>query len=406
MKEYLRIGWRNIWRNKRRTLITTASVFFAVFLAITLRGFHQGMWNTLLENVLHSYSGYLQVHEKGFWNDRTLDYGMVLTDSLKKEILSTRNVKGFVPRLESYALASSGEKTKGVMVVGVEPEVENHFTRLDEKLRSGHFLEQDDNGAVLSERLGKFLGLAVGDTLTLLSQGYQGATAAGLFPIRGIVKLPSPEWDNQMVYIELNHAQALYSADSMITSLVIDLKKPRLLEKTARELRKKINNKEYEVMSWKQMLVELYQQWQIDTASAILILGLLYLIIGFGIFGTVMMMTTERVREFGIMIAIGMRRTKLLAILITELCYITLMGALGGMIFSLPIILHFKYHPIKFSSDYAKMLEVYGMEPAMTLAWQADYILHQAMAVVLITLIAAIYPVYSVSRLKLNKALR
>lgn len=406
MQEYLKIGWRNIWRNKRRTLITTASVFFAVFLAITMRGFHEGMWNTLLENVLHSYSGYLQVHAKGYWNDRTLDYGMVLNDTLKRQILGTRNVKDIIPRLESFALASSGEKTKGVMVAGVDPVLENRFTRLDEKLRSGRFLIRDDQGAVLSERLAKFLGLTVGDTLTLLSQGYQGVTAAGIFPVRGIVKLPSPEWDNQMVYIELNHARKLYSADSMITSLVIDLLKPRLLERTAGRLDRKIDLRRYEVMTWKQMLVELYQQWQIDTASAILILGLLYLIIGFGIFGTVMMMTTERIREFGIMIAVGLRREKLAGILLAELFYITFIGAIAGLIFSLPIILYFRYHPISFSADYAKMMEIYGMEPVMTLAWQADYIIHQALVVVAITVIAVLYPVFSVWKMNLSKALK
>jgi putative ABC transport system permease protein len=406
MFEYLTIAWRNIWRNRRRTMITLASVFFAVFFAVSMRGFHLGMWTSLLENVLHSYTGYIQVHAAGYWDNKTLEYTFVLNDSLEQTLNKQKYVKGYIPRLESFALASSGEKTKGVLVSGVDPIKEAAFTRLEEKLRAGRLLSDDDPGVVLSQRLAKFLELEVDDTLTLLGQGYQGATAAGNFPVRGIVKLPAPEWDNMMVYLTLPAAQSFYSAPKMLTSLVLDVNKNQNIDKLTRKVRAGLDPDQYEVMNWKEMLIELYQQYEADTASMIFILALLYLIIGFGIFGTVLMMTTERLREFAIMIAVGMKRRKLGGILAAELLYITLLGVVLGMLGSIPLVYYYHINPIEFSQQYAKIMEIYGMEPVMSMHWHWRYIFNQGLAVVAITLIAIIYPIYSVLRLNLIKALK
>jgi putative ABC transport system permease protein len=406
MFEYLTIAWRNIWRNKRRTLITLASVFFAVFFSVSMRGFHLGMWTSLLENVLHSYTGYIQVHATGYWNNKTLEYTFVLNDSLEQTLNKQKYVKGYIPRLESFALASSGEKTKGVLVSGIDPAKEAAFTRLEEKLKEGRLLLDGDPGVVLSQRLAKFLELEVGDTLTLLGQGYQGVTAAGIYPVRGIVKLPAPEWDNMMVYLTLPTAQSFYSAPEMLTSLVLDVNKNLNVDKLTRKVRAALDSNQYEVMNWKDMLVELYQQYEADTASMILMLALLYLIIGFGIFGTVLMMTTERLREFAIMIAVGMKRRKLGGILAAELLFITLLGVVLGMLGSIPLVYYYHIHPVEFSQQYANIMEIYGMEPVMSMHWHWHYIFNQGLSVIVITLIAIIYPIYSVFRLNLIKALK
>lgn len=402
----IKLAWRNLWRNKRRTLITIASVFFAVMLAILMRGYHGGAWASLLENVLHSYTGYLQVHAKGYWEEKTLDYTMAWDDSIHNAILKNKEVKMLVPRVESFALAAAGEKTKGAIVVGIDPVLEDTFTRLSEKMVQGSMLEEKDREALLSQRLAKFLNITVGDTITLISQGYQGTSAAGLFRVKGIVKLPSPEWDNQMVYLPLTVAQEFYALEGRLTSVVIDLNKVKHLDKAARSLRHQLNLNTYEVMTWKEMLIELYQQYVSDESGGKILLALLYLIIGFGIFGTVMMMTAERTREFGVLVAVGMKKHKLAGLICIEMFLIALLGVIAGMTASVPVITYFHYNPIRLSGAYAQTMEVYGMEPVMPVLWQADYILYQGLIVFILTLIAIAYPVYSVSRLSVIKALR
>ncbi|MFN8207382.1 MAG: FtsX-like permease family protein [Bacteroidales bacterium] len=404
--ELLKIAWRNLWRNRRRSLITLASIYFSVFFAVTMRGYHLGMWKNLLDGVLHSYTGYLQIHATGYWENKTLDYTFSWDDSLNRSILANKDINGLIPRLESFGLASSGEKTKAVLVAGIQPELEIPFTRLDEKIRKGRLIDTDDPGVVLSERLSVFLGLKPGDTLTLISQGYQGVSAQGLYPVRGIVKLPAPEWDNMMVYMTLENAQIFYSAEGQISSLVVDIPPDSKIEKLARHLRTELNQQQYEVMSWKEMLVELFQQWQADNAGMILILALLYLIIGFGIFGTVMMMINERQREFGIMVAVGMKPAKLSFVVSTEMILLSSLGVFAGMISSIPLVYFLYLHPFNITGETAKVFAQYGMEPVIQVRWHWKYILNQGLAVYLVTLLAAIYPVYSIIRIKLIKALR
>jgi ABC-type lipoprotein release transport system permease subunit len=402
----IKLAWRNLWRNRRRTLITAASVFFAVFLAILMRGFKHGVWVHLIDNVLHSYTGYVQVHEKGYWDNKTFDYSMAANDLALDDIKKIKQVKGIIPRLESFSLASSGDKTKGVITVGIDPDLENEFTELNKKIVSGRYFTNMDTGVILSERLSKYLSLKVNDSIVLLSQGYQGMGANGIYKILGIVKLPSPEFDNQMVYMPLPLAQEYYSAQNRITSVVIDLKNPQDMEQVIRKINKVINLDSYEVMSWKEMLIELYQQYVSNEGSGMIIISLLYLIVGFGVFGTVLMMIAERRHEFGIMITVGMQRSRLMMLVGTELAFICIMGLFFGFLGSVPIVAYFHFYPIHMGAEMAKSYAAFGMDAVLPTAWQLDYMLQQVYIVFGIVLVVLIYPLYSVYKLDLTKAMR
>lgn len=400
------LAWRNIWRNKRRTLITIASVFFAVFLAILMRGFHIGSWQNLIDSVLHSYSGYIQVHNNGYWDNQNFDYSMSANDTALTTIEKSKNVKTLVPRLESFSLASAGEKTKGVLTVGIDPEKENQFSELKNKIVEGRYFNKDDTAIIVSQRLAKFLGLSVNDSLVLLSQGYQGASATGIYKIVGIVRLPAPEFDNQTVFLPLSTAQDFYSAHQRITSIVVDLTDPTLANETANELKKIIDLSKYEIMKWQEMLVELYQQYVSDEGGAYIMLGLLYIIVGFGIFGTVLMMLSERKREMAIMVTLGMQRFRLIRLVAVELAIICLLGLISGFIGSIPILAYFHVHPIEMTGEIVKTYEAFGMEPVMPVAWQVDYMVQQVYNIGLILLLVLSYPLYTIYKLNLSNGLR
>ncbi len=472
MREYIKLAWRNIWRNKRRTLITAASVFFAVIIAIIMRSFQIGSYDHMIHNVVETYTGYIQVQNKEYWGEKTINNTFVYNDSLQEIISQDENILEVYPRLESFALASSGNATKGAFVMGIVPEKENHMTNASEKIvqyqinekitdqwlddqhfsekikeqirdlngRSftslhdlekvlyeenalpeeageqikkrastpGSYLESDANGVLVAEKLAQFLDIAMGDTLILISQGLHGISASGLFPVKGIIKLPNPELNRSFIYMPLSAAQSFYSADNRLTSLSMNLhnQEDKALMKTKKELQEKLDMQQFAVKDWKEMNPELVQQIQSDNASGKLMIGVLYMIIGFGIFSTVLMMTAERRREFGVMIAIGMKKLKLGGIVITELIFIGILGTFSGMLASIPLVLLGYYNPIRLKGDLAASMESFGLEPVMPLAMIDTYYLNQAWVVMIIILVVMIYPVTNILRMKEIDALR
>lgn len=215
------LAWRNLWRNKNRTFITMASISSAVLLSVTLVSLQRGIFDNLIRNVVSFYTGYIQVHGKGYWNDQTLENCLPLTDGLLDSVLATPGVAGVTPRLEAFSLASFGETTKGCMVVGIDPEAENKITRLKDKLISGVYPGKGDSGLMVAEGMARTMGLHAGDTLVLLGQSMYGSTAAGKFVITGLLRFGAPDLNERLVYMDIGAARLMYDTGDGVTSVII-----------------------------------------------------------------------------------------------------------------------------------------------------------------------------------------
>jgi ABC-type lipoprotein release transport system permease subunit len=405
MKEYFKIAWRNIWRNKRRTFITLTSVLFAVFLALIMRSMQLGTYGFMVESAVKNSTGYIQVHEKGYWSDKSIDNTMLTSPELEKRIRKTENVSQVISRLESFALASYGKQTKGVFITGTVPEIEDSISGLSKRLVRGTYLQSGANGILVSEGLANFLKADVNDTVVLLGQGYHGQTAAVALPVRGIVQFVQPDMNNGMIFMDLSQVQSFYSSPDRLTSISIMLHNPDKMNRTA-GLLSAMDPDKLEVMTWKEMLVELVQYIDSDNISGLFMLGILYMVVGFGIFGTILMMTMERRKEFGIMVAVGMRRYKLSIIIFLETMIIGITGVLSGIATSIPFILYFHEHPIRLTGETAKAILEYNMEPIMPFALEPGYFLNQGLVVIIITLLAVIYPFSVINRFKVVSAIK
>ena len=117
MKDYIKLAWRNIWRNKRRTLITIASIFFGVLLSTFMTSMQEGSYDQYITAIVNSYSGYIQIHKKGYWDDKVINNSFEFTDSVKGELNKVEKITCYAPRLENFALASTEDITKGVMII-------------------------------------------------------------------------------------------------------------------------------------------------------------------------------------------------------------------------------------------------------------------------------------------------
>lgn len=405
MSVYFLLAWRNLWRNKKRTLIAAGSVFFAVIVALVMRSMQNGSYNFMIDSSVSLYTGYVQVHKKGYWDKRSLDKSMNIPSEKINTIDNLPHVKNVLPRLEAYSLVSYGNATKVSPVVGVDPDKENKTTKLKTKLIKGKYLTNSSKGLILSEGLADILKAQVGDSIVLYGQGYQGMTAAVRAPIIGIVKIPIPEMNKAMVYISLNYAQWLFSAPGRLTSIAVMIGEPSNLDLVNQEI-KKLFDDSYEVMTWRQMLPELVQTIQVDNAGGIIMLGILYIVIGFGIFGTIMMMTAERAKEFGILISIGMKKWKLIFITVIETVLISFIGVMLGVLVSIPMLLYLHHHPIHLTGTAAQLMLAFGLEPILPFAFGPGLFIAQMWTVLLLALLSALYPFSFIRKLIPIKAIR
>ncbi len=402
----IRLAWRNIWRNKRRTLITAASIFLAVFFALVMRSIQSGTYGRIINNIVHTYTGYIQVHKTGYWNEQEINNSFPLNDTLISSLRNLQHVTEVIPRLESFALASSGAKTKGILVVGIDPAAEDRFSGLHQKIVNGRYLQDSDSGLLIAQAAAEYLGITSGDTLVLISQGYHGASAAGKWVVRGILHFTSPDLDKEMIYMPLPLAQSFYSANNNVTSLVLNLDDPDHLKGIMKDIRKAGIPDQYEVMSWDQMLVEVVQHIEADSVSGWIMIGILYMIIGFGIFGTILMMTAERIREFGVMASVGMQKAKLAMMIAIESVLIGFTGVVAGALAGFPLILYFTYHPIPLTGDYASSMEKFGYEALLNFEPPSWYFITNAAAVLGLIFLATIYPLRKILKMKVINALR
>lgn len=399
-----KLAWRNIWRNRRRTVITMAAIFLAVILSTLMMSLKEGVYESMIDSAVGDYMGYVKVNGNGYWEEKSLDYAMEYPDSLKEILNSTESVSGVVPRIESFALAVSDEFTKGAMVVGADPEIEEEYNHLSERVVEGDYFGPDDKSVLVGQGLADYLKVKAGDTLVLLGQGYHAASAAGKYPIAGIVKFGSPELSKQLIFLPLKEAQWLYNMNGLYTSLILQFNDPSRSKEVSLELKQKLSD-EFEVLHWEEHNEELKNMIAADRVEGWVFMFILYLVISFGIFSTVLMMLQERMHEFGVLIAVGMKRRLLGAMVLVEVVFISLLGAICGMIGAFPVTLYFNLNPIQFTEDMADVYEEYGMEAVLGTSLDPAIFIQQGTVVAIIACVIALYPYFKITRMRAISAM-
>jgi len=405
MKLYLILAWRNIWRNKRRTIIAASSIFFAILLAIFTRALQFGIYDHMIDSAVRMYTGYLQIHGKGYWEERTLEKSIEADDKLINQIEKIPFVEIAVPRLENYMLVSSREITKVASVIGIDPERENKMTGLKNKLIAGRYLNDNDQGILIAEGLARLIKVNIGDSVILYGQGIFGITTATVCPVIGVIKFALPDLNNSFIYMPIKFGQNLFSMESKITTISLMLINPRKINEVQSELNKLLNEK-FEVMRWEEMMPELVQGIQLDNVSGLIMLLILYIVIAFGIFGTVMMMTAERTKEFGILISIGVKKSKLILITTIETIFIALLGGISGVLISIPLVIYFHNNPIRYSGELEEISLKFGVEPVLPLSTDLSIFLSQTFLVIIIALVSSLYPLNYIRKIKPVEAIR
>ncbi len=380
-------------------------VMLAAFLSIVMYSVQMGVYDRNINNLVTFTTGYVQVNAEGHEEEKTLETSVEYTEELKERIVSYPGVNNILPKINWVTLIAGDSLAREGMIMASDPVEEDKLIHLSQRIDTGRYLEREDDGIIIAAGLARRLKVNLGDTVVLLGAGYQAQSANGLFPVVGITSIASPTLNKLLIYMTYDKANELLSLDGRATNLVLQIEDHERSKEIAEGLQKELGS-EYEVMDWHKLAPELSQLAASEKASGYVFMFILYLIISFGVFGTILMMLAERKFEFGVVTALGMKRALLARIVVLENFVIAAIGSVAGMILAVPFVLWLYYYPISLAGQYAETYEKLGFEPMIQAGIYIEAFINNGVAVVLITMILSMFPVIHILKIKPIENLR
>lgn len=390
----LRLAWRNLGRNRRRSLITGAAIAFALFFAVIMRSLQLGVYNHMVATVVGSMSGYVQVSDTAYWPSQNLDYAMVEDPEWLDGLRADSDVASANPRLQGFSLVTAGERSGVAQWIGLSPE-EAEAPQWQARLASGSW-NAAPGSVWLGKRLAEQLRVAVGDSVVALGQGYQGSMAGAAWVVAGTLNLGNPELEKRSAVLTLADAQDFSGAYGMWSYVQVTPRRVELSADPTAELAAMHPLEGAHFLGWQTRMPELIQAIQADSAGGKVILFILYVVIGFGLLGTMIMLANERQREFAMQLAMGMRRGILAGTVFIEVLLLSLSGAVAGGILGRVAVLILDRYPLRLQGDVAAAMEQQGWEPILPPSLDPAITLTHAGIIVLIALLAAAWPLRTV----------
>ncbi|KPK12322.1 MAG: hypothetical protein AMJ68_02185 [Acidithiobacillales bacterium SG8_45] len=333
MNDLPRLAWRNIWRNKRRTWLTSAAIAFAAISIIFILPIQEGAYTQMIDISLRVFPGHAQVQAPGYQQQpqmyKTVDDAANLADSLRQ----TGHYKAVSVRAQGFALMSSANRSYGASVVGVQPQTESTVSLIPGMITEGRYLSSNDAlEAVIGSALARNLRVKPGDELTLLGSAKDGSVAATIVTVAGIFRSGSNEFDRFFVEIPLGTFQGTFSMGKSAHNITILGDNPKQQSQLLKQLRQDIGREDLALLGWDQLMPGLKEGIQLDRVSGYIFYIILLAIIIFSIFNTFLMSILERTREFGLMLALGTRPYRITSIVMLESFFLTLIGLSIGTV--------------------------------------------------------------------------
>ncbi len=405
MFKYIQIAWRNLWRNKRRTLITSASLFFGIFFSVMMSSIQKGSFENMIGNMARFYTGYIQIQDKDFKDSPGVNNSFILDEQSLKIINSIDEITSHSNRVETFAIASHMDKTYPSVVFGVSPSEENKKSGLSRFVKKGKYIEDGSLDILVGDVLAQNLNINIGDSIVLYGQGYHGVTAVGIYHVAGLLNFPLPELSKRIIYMDITNCQEFSSMPNRITSSVILVENTNDVERVMGGL-SEIESKEINVYDWKELMPEILNLIEGKEASAAMMKTLLFMIIGFGVWSTVIMLMNERKRELAVMISIGFKKGRLLFMILVESFFIGIIGIISGLIVSYPVFFYFFKNPIIVTGKMAETYESMGFEPKIAFSISPEIFINPALIVMFIFMAVSLYQIYFIAKFDIVKSLK
>jgi putative ABC transport system permease protein len=406
----VKMAWRNIWRNPRRSILTILAIAFACTLLVFMLSWQFGSYETMINSTVKIHTGHLQVQAKGYQDKKTMR--LVVPDPTRiGDILErTPEVVAYTFRGNAFSLISSKERTYGAVVIGIDPEREAEVSTLEQMIRQGTYLSAGDTDqALVGSLLATNLQVGLGDELVVLGQGRDGSIAATVVKVKGIFSSGQDALDRSTIHIPLNYFQDVYAMYGAVHEVVALSKSLKYVAEIKRSVALSIEDTCKEdnlvVLDWMELMPGLIEAIQMDLVSGFIFYIILIVVVAFSILNTFLMAIFERTREFGILMAVGTSPGRLTKVLLMESGTMTVLGIFIGIIFGSLLTWYFQVHGILISGA-SDLLRQYGLPERMFPQLSVLSLSIGPAVVLIITLLTALYPAFKVRRLRPVEAIR
>ncbi len=404
---FLSMAWRNVWRHKRRSLLTLATISLGLAFLIFMRAFGDGFHEQMVDNSVQVSIGHIQIHRAGYHDDPSLDKTLADTAAVRNAIGKLSGVRGYSMRVLGDGLASTAANSAGVAIMGIEPAEERRVTTIHRAVVRGQYLDNKQKKPVLiGERLAKTLQIGLDDDLVLLVQAADGSMGAEKYRVTGIFRSGSPELDRGMVYLLRRDAQSLFVLDSRVTEAALLLTSSQNVAAVCSKLEASLAGDRFEVLPWYVVEPYIQQFIELDDAFFYVIVLILFIVIGVGILNTILMSVFERVREFGVMMSLGMKPRHLVGLIVGEAVMLGAVSVLVGCLLGSSLTLYYATAGMDFAS-WAEGASVLGI--TSTVAYPkltAANLVLSNLSVLLLVMLVALYPALHAARLRPVEAVR
>lgn len=411
----LKLAWRNLWRNRTRTAITGSAIALTLALQLMNNGIADSMYVKMIDSTTRAAGGSVLVHDKGYWEGRTTDLVLEDPDALRKTLSGVTGVKTVIPRVTLTGLVSSPRGNAGIQLLGIDPALEKQIKDWSEWVaKGGVWVDASDEKApiVLGKKLVEDLKLEVGDRVVMTGTDPKGEITRGAFQLVGILDTGSKALDSSAAYTTIPAAQAAGNMGTAVTALalLLDDDNARHAVRDAAVTAVGEPAMGLEFLTWDEAMPELVSFIALDRAMNDKFGFFLFLIVAFGIANTLMMAVLERVREFGLLGALGVTPGRLAQLVMAE----SLM--LAGVFITVGMSLGYGLHRLIAANgiDYGKMTGQSDMQLSGVLL--EDLMLYSelvpirwitaAVAVLILVVLSSLYPAWKATRMEPATAMR
>ncbi len=331
-----RMAYRNVFRHRRRSLLTGLMMaggctLFAIFIGII-----SGSYGNIITLFTDDHTGHIQVHANGYLDKPSIYKQIKDPYTLGKQILGVKHVSAFAPRTHVPALAFAETKTTGLTVTGIDASLEPEVSKIKGRVKEGSFLSlEPSNEVLISDRIARVLKVDVGGELALISQAADGSIANGLFRVKGIISSDGSRYHAARLYMHIQSADQFFALDNGVHEIAVKLTGHEKARETASKIQTMIGDS-FESDPWQVVESEFFRAMQADVKSNYITIIVFTIIIALGVLNTVLMVILERTREFGVMKAVGTRPTDIMKLIVIETLMLALMsivvGNIGGVI--------------------------------------------------------------------------
>jgi putative ABC transport system permease protein len=408
MRTLLKLGWRNIWRNRRRTLINMSAIGIGLFLVVAYGSIVDALMNDAKSQMANSGMGHVEIYAPGFRGKQNVGAFMENPGSVLARLqLPEGALSG--ARVVARGLATTAHGGQGVLIHGVDPAREASIASYVSDIREGAPLAAgDDRGILVGEKLAERLKVRVGQKVRLMAQRTDGEMGADLFRVRGIFHSVAAGISKSRVIVTAKAAQTLLGLPDAANQIVIQLARAEDADRVAASLRAQLGAG-FDVVTYGELLPVLKTLERTMSTVMSIAAFFVYLLVSFGILNTMLMSVLERTHEFGVMQAIGNRPGRIRALIVAESFWVATVSVAVGLALGLAFTAYGSHHTmLDFRSTLGESMELGGAVVKSTLRTEFSPLssLRSASYVYVVTLLVALYPAWRVSRMLPAHALR